>query len=125
PEHSSARIERFLQLAAEGNLTLANCSTAAQYFHLLRRQGQAVATLAADDPRRRPLVVFTPKSLLRDPRAASPIERFLEGGFQTVLAWSSAAARCCTTCTTIAARTGTRTSPSSAWSSSIPSRAPR
>ncbi|MGB0684661.1 MAG: multifunctional oxoglutarate decarboxylase/oxoglutarate dehydrogenase thiamine pyrophosphate-binding subunit/dihydrolipoyllysine-residue succinyltransferase subunit [Planctomycetota bacterium] len=85
PEHSSARIERFLQLAAEGNLTLANCSTAAQYFHLLRRQGQAVASLAADDPRRRPLVVFTPKSLLRDPRAASPINRFLEGGFQTVL----------------------------------------
>src|SRR5690606_34321593 len=71
PEHSSARIERFLTLCSEGNLRVANCTTSAQYFHLLRRQ--------ANDRERRPLVVFTPKSLLRDKRAASPVEE-LEGG---------------------------------------------
>lgn len=85
PEHSNARPERFLQLAAEGNFTIANCSTAAQYFHLLRRQGQVVATAGAEDITRRPLIVFTPKSLLRDPRAASPIEDFTTDGFQPVV----------------------------------------
>ena len=77
PEHSSARIERFLALCSQGNMTLTNCSISAQYFHLLRRQGLA--------PRKRPLVVFTPKSLLRDPRAASPIEDFQKGAFQPVI----------------------------------------
>lgn len=85
PEHSNARPERFLQLAAEGNFTIANCSTAAQYFHLLRRQGQVVATAGTDDTVRRPLIVFTPKSLLRDPRAASPLQDFLGEGFQSVI----------------------------------------
>lgn len=85
PEHSNARPERFLQLAAEGNFTLANCSTAAQYFHLLRRQGHTIAETDGNDSWRRPLVVFTPKSLLRDPRAASPIEDFLSDGFEPLL----------------------------------------
>jgi 2-oxoglutarate dehydrogenase E1 component len=79
PEHSSARPERFLQLAAEDNLRIANCTTAAQYFHLLRRQ----ARLLALDPR--PLIVFTPKSLLRHPLAASPLAALTEGRFQPVL----------------------------------------
>ena len=77
PEHSSARLERFLQLAAENNLRVANCSTPAQYFHLLRRQ--------ARNERLRPLIVMTPKSLLRLPAAASRLEEFAEGGFQTVI----------------------------------------
>jgi 2-oxoglutarate dehydrogenase E1 component len=77
PEHSSARIERYLQLAGEGNLRIAICTTPAQYFHLLRRQA-----LAED---RRPLVVFTPKSLLRHPRAVSPVAELAEGGFRRVL----------------------------------------
>ncbi|MDA0667449.1 MAG: multifunctional oxoglutarate decarboxylase/oxoglutarate dehydrogenase thiamine pyrophosphate-binding subunit/dihydrolipoyllysine-residue succinyltransferase subunit [Planctomycetota bacterium] len=85
PEHSNARPERFLQLAAEGNFTLANCSTAAQYFHLLRRQGHIIGETDQKALERRPMVVFTPKSLLRDPRAASPVEDFLTEGFQTVL----------------------------------------
>jgi len=85
PEHSNARPERFLQLAAEGNFTLANCSTAAQYFHLLRRQGHIISETERNALERRPMVVFTPKSLLRDPRAASPIEDFLTDGFQTVM----------------------------------------
>ncbi|HZS02219.1 MAG TPA: 2-oxoglutarate dehydrogenase E1 component [Chloroflexota bacterium] len=79
PEHSSARPERFLQLAAEDNLRIANCTTAAQYFHLLRRQ----ARLLAADPR--PLVVFTPKSLLRHPLAAAPLVALATGRFQPVL----------------------------------------
>ncbi|MBI4493106.1 MAG: 2-oxoglutarate dehydrogenase E1 component, partial [Chloroflexi bacterium] len=79
PEHSSARPERFLQLAAEDNLRLANCTTAAQYFHLLRRQ----ARLLRLDPR--PLVVLTPKSLLRHPLAASRPEELSQGRFQPVL----------------------------------------
>ena len=76
PDHSSARLERFLQLAAEDNLRIANCSTAAQYFHILRRQ----AKLLAVDPR--PLVLLTPKSLLRHPLAASPIETLTSGQFR-------------------------------------------
>lgn len=79
PEHSSARLERFLQLAAEDNVRIANCTTAAQYFHLLRRQ----AKLLQGDPR--PLIVMTPKSLLRHPRATSPIQELATGSFQRVL----------------------------------------
>ena len=77
PEHSSARLERFLQLAAEGNIRVANCSTPAQYFHLLRRQ--------ARDPRVRPLVIMTPKSLLRLPVAASKLADLTTGTFKPVL----------------------------------------
>ena len=77
PEHSSARLERFLQLAAEDNLRVANCTTPAQYFHLLRRQ--------ALDPVRRPLVVMTPKSLLRQPRAVARLPQLADGQFQPVL----------------------------------------
>jgi 2-oxoglutarate dehydrogenase E1 component len=77
PEHSSARIERFLQLGAEGNIRLANPTTAAQYFHLLRRQARIAKP--------RPLVVFTPKGLLRLGAAASKLSDLSEGGFQYVM----------------------------------------
>lgn len=77
PEHSSARPERFLALCSGGNVTIANCSTSAQFFHLMRRQGLS-------EPKR-PLIVFTPKSLLRSPRAASPVTALAEGGFQELL----------------------------------------
>ena len=77
PEHSSARPERYLQLCSAGNMTVTNPSTAAQFFHLMRRQGQAGLRHEA-----RPLIVFTPKSMLRDKRAASPVEALTEGGFQ-------------------------------------------
>jgi len=76
PEHSSARIERFLQLAAFDNFQIAQPSTAAQYFHLLRRQ--------ALRPWRKPLVVFTPKSMLRHPEASSAIDQFSSGNFHRV-----------------------------------------
>jgi 2-oxoglutarate dehydrogenase E1 component len=79
PEHSSARLERFLQLAAEDNIRVANCTTAAQYFHLLRRQ----ALLLSTDPR--PLIIMTPKSLLRHPRAGSSLHDLSEGRFQRVI----------------------------------------
>jgi 2-oxoglutarate dehydrogenase E1 component len=78
PEHSSARPERFLTLCSGGNITVCNCTTSAQYFHLLRRQGLA--------PEKRPLVVLTPKSLLRDKRAASSIGDLASGRFREVLA---------------------------------------
>ncbi len=78
PEHSSARLERFLQLAAEGNIRVANCTTPAQYFHLLRRQARIA--------KQRPLVIMTPKSLLRLPQASSALEDLAEGRFQPVLA---------------------------------------
>jgi 2-oxoglutarate dehydrogenase E1 component len=78
PEHSSGRVERFLQLAAEGNIRVANCTTPAQYFHLLRRQARIA--------KQRPLVIMTPKSLLRLPQATSPIEDLAEGRFRPVLA---------------------------------------
>jgi 2-oxoglutarate dehydrogenase E1 component len=78
PEHSSGRVERFLQLAAENNIRVANCTTPAQYFHLLRRQAML--------PDRRPLIVMTPKSLLRHPRATSPATELSEGGFRKVIA---------------------------------------
>ena len=76
PEHSSARIERFLQLAATDNFQVSQPSTAAQYFHLLRRQ--------ALRSWRKPLVVFTPKSMLRHAEASSPIQEFMTGGFLKV-----------------------------------------
>ena len=83
PDHSSARIERFLQLAAENNIQVCNPSTPAQYFHLLRRQ-----MFGGPDRRgmRKPLIIFTPKSLLRHPRAVSKVEDFAGGGFREVLA---------------------------------------
>ena len=77
PEHSSARLERFLQLAAEGNIRVANLTTPAQYFHLLRRQARIA--------KQRPLVIMTPKSLLRLPQAASRLDELVEGRFQPVL----------------------------------------
>jgi 2-oxoglutarate dehydrogenase E1 component len=77
PEHSSARLERFLQLAAEDNIRIANVTTAAQYFHLLRRQ--------ALDATARPLVVMTPKGLLRLRQATSMLEELSLGGFRPVL----------------------------------------
>jgi 2-oxoglutarate decarboxylase len=82
PEHSSARIERFLQLAAERNIQAANPSTPAQYFHLLRRQMRG-----GPDHRgmRKPLIVFTPKSLLRHPKAVSQLEDFAGGMFREVI----------------------------------------
>jgi 2-oxoglutarate dehydrogenase E1 component len=77
PEHSSARIERYLQLCAEDNLQVANVTTPAQYFHLLRRQ--------MIQPAAKPLVVFTPKSLLRFPASFSSIGELASGSFRTVL----------------------------------------
>ena len=77
PEHSSARLERFLQLAAEGNIRVANPTTPAQYFHLLRRQARRT--------RQRPLVIMTPKSLLRLPQANSKLEELAGGGWRPVL----------------------------------------
>jgi len=74
PEHSSARIERFIQLAAKHNIQIAQPSNAAQYFHLLRRQ--------ALRHWRKPLIVFTPKSMLRHPDASSPIQHFQKDDFQ-------------------------------------------
>jgi 2-oxoglutarate dehydrogenase E1 component len=77
PEHSSARPERFLALCSAGNMAVANCTTAAQYFHLLRRHAATGAE--------RPLVVLTPKSLLRDRRAASPVEDLGSGRFHELI----------------------------------------
>jgi 2-oxoglutarate dehydrogenase E1 component len=77
PEHSSARLERFLQLAAQENIRIANCTTSAQYFHLLRRQ--------ALDPIARPLVVMTPKGLLRLKSASSTLQELAEGSFRPIL----------------------------------------
>ncbi|HUO74637.1 MAG TPA: multifunctional oxoglutarate decarboxylase/oxoglutarate dehydrogenase thiamine pyrophosphate-binding subunit/dihydrolipoyllysine-residue succinyltransferase subunit [Solirubrobacteraceae bacterium] len=78
PEHSSARLERFLQLASEGNIRVANCTTPAQYFHLLRRQARIA--------KQRPLVIMTPKSLLRLPQATSHVDELAGGRFHPVLA---------------------------------------
>jgi 2-oxoglutarate dehydrogenase E1 component len=77
PEHSSARLERFLMLAAEDNIQVAQVTTPAQYFHLLRRQVLR--------PWRKPLIVFSPKSLLRHPDATSPIDEIARGRFHRVL----------------------------------------
>lgn len=79
PEHSSARLERYLQLAGDNNLRVVNCTSAAQYFHLLRQQSH----LIHHDPR--PLVVLTPKSLLRHPLAASSLGDLAEGQFHAVI----------------------------------------
>ena len=101
PEHSSARIERFLNLAAEDNIQVCNLTTPAQLFHVLRRQ--------VNRPWRKPLIVFTPKSLLRHPEAVNTLDEIAEGSFQRVIpddddrrregrsASSSAAARSTTT----------------------------
>jgi len=85
PEHSSARVERFLALGADGNLRIANCTTPAQYFHLLRRQARHAEL--------RPLVLFTPKSLLRLPQATSRLDELTAGGFRPVLDDPEGAAR--------------------------------
>lgn len=77
PEHSSARLERYLQLCAENNLQVCYPTTPAQYFHLLRRQVKQDIV--------RPLIVMTPKSLLRLPEASSTIEELTGGGFQPVI----------------------------------------
>jgi len=79
PDHSSGRLERFLNLAAETNMRIANCTTAAQYFHLLRRQ----AALLQTDPL--PLVVMSPKSLLRHPYVASSVRDLAEGVWRPVI----------------------------------------
>ena len=76
-EHSSARIERYLQLCAIDNMTLANCTTPANFYHLLRRQMKR--------DYRKPLIVFTPKSLLRHPKAVNSIEELATGEFQEVI----------------------------------------
>jgi 2-oxoglutarate dehydrogenase E1 component len=85
PEHSSARLERYLTLCAEDNMRVANPTTAAQYFHLLRRQMR--------DAKRIPLVVMTPKSLLRHPGVASRLGDLSDGGFSPVLDDSGVADR--------------------------------
>jgi len=77
PEHSSARVERFMQLAADTNMQVTQPTTASQIFHLLRRQ------MLRD--LRKPLIIFTPKSLLRNKDATSPLSEFTKGGFQTVI----------------------------------------
>jgi 2-oxoglutarate dehydrogenase E1 component len=82
PEHSSARLERFLTLCARDNMQICNCTTPAQYFHLLRRQMRDGADMRG---KRKPLVIFTPKSLLRHPRAISTFAELTTGTFQEVL----------------------------------------
>ncbi|MGN6565983.1 MAG: 2-oxoglutarate dehydrogenase E1 component, partial [Thermomicrobiales bacterium] len=79
PDHSSARLERYLQLAAQDNLRIVNPTTAAQYFHLLRAQAASLQNAL------RPLIVMTPKSLLRHPRAGASLADLTDGGFQPVL----------------------------------------
>ncbi|MEO8886379.1 MAG: 2-oxoglutarate dehydrogenase E1 component [Mucilaginibacter sp.] len=77
PEHSSARIERFMELCADNNIQVANCTTPANFFHVLRRQLHREF--------RKPLVIFTPKSLLRNPKCVSPLADFTKGSFQEVI----------------------------------------
>lgn len=79
PEHSSARIERFLQLCAGDNLRVANCTCGAQYFHLLRRHAAQLKSMP------RPLVIFTPKSILRHPRAAASRQELETGSFRPII----------------------------------------
>lgn len=80
PEHSSSRIERFLQLCAENNMTIANVSSSANYFHLLRRQAQNLNT-----DKMRPLVLASPKSLLRNNTTSRPLSEFVKGKFHEIL----------------------------------------
>ncbi|WP_259070007.1 2-oxoglutarate dehydrogenase E1 component [Mucilaginibacter sp. X4EP1] len=77
PEHSSARVERFLELCADSNIQVANCTTPANFFHILRRQ------MLRDF--RKPLIIFTPKSLLRSPKCVSPLEEFTDGKFHELI----------------------------------------
>lgn len=77
PEHSSARVERFLELCAGNNIQIANCTVPSNYFHLLRRQ--------LHRPFRKPLIMFTPKGLLRHPKCTSSMKEFAQGGFKEVL----------------------------------------
>ncbi|HTD98714.1 MAG TPA: 2-oxoglutarate dehydrogenase E1 component [Mucilaginibacter sp.] len=77
PEHSSARIERFMELCADNNIQVANCTTPANFFHILRRQLHREF--------RKPLIIFTPKSLLRAPKCVSPLEDFTDGRFQELI----------------------------------------
>jgi 2-oxoglutarate dehydrogenase E1 component len=77
PEHSSARLERFMQMAAQENVRIVNCTTAAQYFHVLRRQ--------ALHPKPRPLILLTPKGLLRLPQATSNLQQLATGSFRPIL----------------------------------------
>ena len=76
-EHSSARIERYLQMCAKNNIQIANCTTPANFYHILRRQ------LKRDF--RKPLIIFTPKSLLRDPRCVSSLSDLAEGKFEGII----------------------------------------
>jgi 2-oxoglutarate dehydrogenase E1 component len=89
PDHSSGRLERFLELSAEDNLRIANCTTAAQYYFLLRRQAARLNSAATA----RPLIVMSPKSLLRHPLAASRASELVDGRFQPVLDDTAAAER--------------------------------
>ena len=82
PEHSSARLERFLAISGHTNIQVVNCTTPANFFHVLRRQMHR--------PFRKPLVIFTPKSLLRHPRCISPLSEFTNGGFREVIDDTSA-----------------------------------
>jgi 2-oxoglutarate dehydrogenase E1 component len=77
PEHSSARVERFMELCADSNIQVANCTTPANFFHILRRQ------MLRDF--RKPLVIFTPKSLLRSPKCVSKLEEFTKGKFHELI----------------------------------------
>lgn len=126
PEHSSARLERYLQLCAEHNIQVCVPTTPAQIYHLLRRQ--------VIRPLRKPLVVLTPKSLLRHKLAVSTLEDLAEGSFQTVIPeidaidpakverWCCAAARSTTTCWKNAVPKAAKTSPSCVSSSCTRSR---
>ncbi len=87
PEHSSARVERYLQLAAQNNWRVANCSTSAQYFHLLRAQAHS----SRREPR--PLILFTPKSLLRHPISSATLTELAQGHFQPVIGDQEALSR--------------------------------
>jgi 2-oxoglutarate dehydrogenase E1 component len=83
PEHSSARLERYLQACAEDNIQVAHVSTPANYFHILRRQALRAI--------KKPLIMMTPKGMLRDPRCTSPIAECAEGAFQEIIGDTNAA----------------------------------